>query len=370
MKNQQTFTKIKQVWFLLVLIIILVGCTPKQEIKAVKSKFVKLFEIEDIVTSEIRTFPGKVVESKKANLAFRISAPIEKILVEEGEYVKSGQVIATLDSRDYQLQLEAAKAQYEQITSEVARIKTLYKKGNISENDYEKAESGLKLIQAKYQSAQNALKDIKLVAPYSGFIQEIYFQTGEIVKAGLPVITLIGDENFQIECDIPAVVYSNRDKFESFSVILETNPTLNIPLELVNIKHKSNLNSLYHVYFKIEGNQQPDLRLAVGMACEVEISYALEYNEDEQIIKVPIQSIIEESEVNYVWLCTADSAGEFRVNKKQIKVVGIDESGFALISNGLEIGSNIVKAGIYGLNEGQIVKPVEEITPTNYGGLL
>ena len=46
--------------------------------------------------------------------------------------------------RDYELQYEAVKAQFEQVTKEVNRIEILYKKGNISENDYEKAISGLK----------------------------------------------------------------------------------------------------------------------------------------------------------------------------------------------------------------------------------
>lgn len=370
MKIRQAFTKIKHVVFILAVIVAIVGCTPKQEMHSIKSKYVKLFEIEDIVTSEVRAFPGKVVESKKANLAFRIAGPIEKVLVDEGEYVKSGQVVALLDSRDYQLQFEATKAQYEQVVNEVARIETLYNKGNISDNDYEKATSGLQMITAKYQNAQNSLQDVSLRAPYSGFIQEIFFQSGEIVKAGLPVVTLIGDQDFQIECDIPALVYSNRDKFESFAVRLETDPDVRVPLDLINIKHKSNLNSLYRVYFKIRDDKKADISTASGMDCEVEISYAIDYEEDKQVIKVPIQSIIEESSVNYVWLCEADSEGQQRVNKKQISVIGIDESGFALISDGLHIGSNIVKAGVYHLKEGQVVKPVEEITPTNYGGLL
>ena len=359
-----------QILLLIVVMITLLGCKKKSELEAIKSKYVRLYEIEEIVTSQVRTFPGKVVEAKKANLSFRIAAPIDQILVSEGEYVKTGQVLAKLDTRDYDLQLEATKAQYEQVSSEVARIETLYAKGNISDNDYEKAKSGLKMITAKYQNAQNSLADIELKAPYSGFIQDIYFQAGEIVSAGLPIITLISDQDFQIECDIPAIVYANRDKFESFTVALETSPAVKVPLSLVNIKHKSNLNSLYHVYFKLSDNRQSELRLASGMDCELEISYGLDNADKQQVVKVPVQAIVEESGVNYVWLCEVDAEGQHRVKKREIEVIGIDESGFALIKDGLDVSCKIVKAGVYDLQEGQVVNLVDEIAPTNYGGLL
>lgn len=364
--NKRLITKI----VIVMIMLIIMGCNNKSDLASVKSKLVKLYEIEDITTTEVRSFAGTVVEGKRADLSFRIAAPIEEILVEEGEYVKSGQVVAELDSRDYTLQYEAVKAQFEQITKEVNRIEILYNKGNISDNDYEKAKSGLKQITAKYESVENSLADIELKAPYSGFIQDIFFDVGEIVKAGLPVISLISDKDFQIECEIPALVYVNRDKFSSFTVTLETSPDRKIPLELSNIKHKSNLNSLYGVYFDIKSNGKLDHRLAVGMDCEVEITYEIESSEEERIIKVPIESIVQESDESFVWLCNENTEGKYIVNKRVINIVGIDESGLVMISDGLKAGDKIVKAGVNELIDKQEVEPVKAIAPTNYGGLL
>ncbi len=355
---------------LLLLGLSLVSCAKEGNEISVKSKLVKLYEIEDITRTEVRSFAGKVVEGKKANLSFRIAAPIEQILVEEGEYIKSGQVLARLDMRDYQLQYEAIKAQFDQISNEVSRIEILYHKGNISENDYEKAKSSLSQITAKYESVQNSLNDIELSAPYSGFIQDIFFDQGEIVKVGLPVITLISDKDFQIQCDIPASVYVNRDKFSSYSVTLETATNKKIPLELLNIKHKSNLNSLYRVYFKIPSNADNSPKMAVGMDCQVEITYELETNYEERIIKVPMESIIQTEKESFVWLCTQDSEGKNYVNKRIIKIIGIDDRGLVMISDGLQAGDKVIKAGVHDLKDKDEVEPVKEITPTNYGGLL
>lgn len=366
-KNKMTITKII---LITMVAITLLGCKVKNEETNGKSKLVKLHEIEEFTSTEVRSFAGRVIEGKRANLSFRITAPIERIFVEEGEYVKSGQIIAKLDSRDYQLQYEAVKAQFDQITNEVKRIETLYNKGNISVNDYEKAKSGLSQITAKYESMQNSLTDIELKSPYSGFIQDIFFQQGEIVKAGLPIISIISDKDFQVQCDIPALVYINRDKFSSYTVTLETNPNNKIALELLNIKHKSNLNSLYSVYFKMINNKYIDRRLAVGMDCEIEITYELEIGDDEKVIKVPIESIVQNSDESYVWYCSTDSSGKMIVNKRIVQLRGIDDSGFVLVSDGLKVGDKIVKAGVHDLIDKQEVQEVKEITPTNYGGLL
>lgn len=348
----------------------ILACEKESEYRDITSKLVKLYEIEDITTTEVRSFAGTVVEGKQANLSFRISAPIERVFVEEGEYVELGQVLASLDDRDYQLQYEAVKAQFEQITNEVQRIEVLYKKGNISDNDYEKAQSGLSQITAKYESMQNSLNDIELTAPYSGFVHDIFFERGELVKAGLPIISMISDKDFQIQCDIPAIVYINRDKFSSYSVTLETDPGNKIPLELINIKHKSNLNSLYRVYFKINDEVSHNKKMAVGMDCEIEITYELETNEEERVIKVPLESIVQESDKSFVWICTQNSEGKYHVEKRIVKIIGIDDSGLVMISDGLQAGDKIIKAGVHDLKDKQEVKPVKEVTPTNYGGLL
>lgn len=347
----------------------LLACQTKVDINNVKSKLVKVYTIEEVTTSEERSFAGTVIEGKKANLSFRISAPIERIYVEEGEYVEQGQLLAKLDARDYQLQYTAVQAQFEQISSEVARIETLYKKGNVAINDYEKAQAGLKQITAKYESVQNSLNDIKLLAPYSGFIQDIYFQQSEIIKAGLPVISLISNKDFQIQCDIPAIVYANKDKFSSYSVTLETNPEEEIPLQLDNIKHKANLNSLYRVFFNIQNQSSKSPKMAVGMDCQVKIVYELETSDQENIVKVPMESIVQsERYSSFVWLLNTHDRYGYIVNKRPVKIIGIDESGLVMISDGLKAGDRIIKAGVHSLAENQQVEPLKENSPLRHGG--
>ncbi|MDR1356481.1 MAG: efflux RND transporter periplasmic adaptor subunit, partial [Tannerellaceae bacterium] len=161
------------------------------------------------------TFPGKVKAASDVNLAFRISGPIAKVYVEAGHYVRKGQVLAEMDSRDYALQLDATEAEYKQIRAEAERIMALYEKNGVTPNDYDKAVYGLKQITAKYEAHRNALADVRLCAPFDGYVQKCLFEANETVAAGTPVISMISDGLPEVEIFIPSSCFIRRDSFDS-----------------------------------------------------------------------------------------------------------------------------------------------------------
>ncbi len=62
------------------------------------------------------------------NAAFKTAGQIAQINVKEGEYVREGQLIASLDDADYKLGVEALQIQHDQVSDEVSRVRELYKK--------------------------------------------------------------------------------------------------------------------------------------------------------------------------------------------------------------------------------------------------
>ena len=74
------------------------------------------------------TYPGIVQEMHTINVAFKTAGQIAQINVKEGEYVREGQLIASLDDADYKLGVEALQIQHDQVSDEVSRVRELYKK--------------------------------------------------------------------------------------------------------------------------------------------------------------------------------------------------------------------------------------------------
>ncbi len=308
---------------------------------------------------ESSLFPGKVVAATDVNLGFRVAGIIDEICAEDGRYVREGDVIARLDSRDYALQLSATEAEYDAIKSEVDRVVALYADQSVSANDYDKATNGLKAITAKLEAHKNALADTELRAPFNGYIQKSNFGRGEAVAAGTPVISIISDTAPQIIIDIPAANYLKHSRFMSAAASIDIFAGVNFPLIFNGITPKANLNQLYKVTFTLDtsGGVVP----SAGMSAMVELRYSVE--SDESVI-IPFSAIVERASQSSVWVVSNNI-----VQSRKVKVSEIKSDGRAVISDGLQAGESVVVAGVNSLKEGQRVSILEEASASNIGGI-
>jgi len=131
-------------------------------------------------------------------LAFRVGGQIIERYVDVGDQVKVGQVLAKLDVKDAQLQLNAAKAQLESAQSaakiaadERQRFKQLLPMNAVSrsqydavDNQYKSAMSALKQAQSNYQVTSNQTGYNQLIANKNGVITARNIEVGQVVAAG------------------------------------------------------------------------------------------------------------------------------------------------------------------------------------------
>ncbi|MCS2873858.1 efflux RND transporter periplasmic adaptor subunit [Bacteroides thetaiotaomicron] len=318
-----------------------------------------------IVHGEEKTtsFPGKVKAASEIDLAFRINGPITKINVTEGQFVRKGEVIAEMDSRDYYIQLSATEAEYKQVKSEAERIIQLYEKQSVSDNDYDKAVSGLRQVTAKYEAHKNALSDTKLIAPFDGYIQKRYFNKAEVISAGMPVFSMISTEVPEVEINIPASEYIRKEKFESFYCHFDTYPDKMFPLELISVNQKANLNQLYTVRFRLKttNNQQMP---SPGMSSMVTIKFKPESSD---LVSIPLAAVFEQNGKQTVWIYNDEQK---TVQARTIRMSEIPNNGTVIVSEGISPGEKVISAGVYSLIDGCEVKLLPEVSSTNIGGIL
>ena len=128
--------------------------------RAREAKGHQTVKIDTVVSADKQTFlqfPGKVKAAQDISLAFRVSGTISKIHVKDGARVQEGQLLAELDPTDYQVQLDATEAEYQQIKAEAERVMALYKDNGTTPNANDKAVYGLKQITAKYKHHKDQL---------------------------------------------------------------------------------------------------------------------------------------------------------------------------------------------------------------------
>ena len=331
--------------------------TDKKSVVMVKTEVVKPYR------SELKiTYPGRIRAAEDVDLSFRVAGPIVRIPVDAGGFVKKGALVAEIDPRDYALQLSATEAEYKQIKSEAERVIELYNRKSVPVNDYDKAVSGLQQISAKYSSHQNALKDTRLLAPFDGYVQKKYFEVGETVGAGMPVLSMINTQYFEVVIDIPSSDYVRQHSFRDFSCVADVYPGKSFPLELMDVTKKANLNQLYGMRLRLK--PEAGYNLAAGMSVNVTIDYD---PGEQSMTEIPLSALMEKDGKASVWVYLPS---EKRVKSRDVKVRQILKDGSVVLDAGLEKGEIVVSAGVHKLKEGMQVELLKSVSKTNVGGLL
>jgi RND family efflux transporter MFP subunit len=175
------------------------------------SRPVKVFLVEGGEVDAVRSFPGKVNASQRAELAFRVSGKLQELLVKEGDLVEEGQVLARLDPADYKLVLEDRQARFDNSDRNYKRAQELVADGNISRLDFDRMEAEYRSATAALSQARKDLEYTVLAAPFRGRIAERDVENFEEVLAKQTVMWLQNIDQLDIVINLPeSVVRSVR----------------------------------------------------------------------------------------------------------------------------------------------------------------
>ena len=348
----------------LILLALFSGCSGNRSQDTSCVRTVKTICVESAGTSSSSAYPGTVREANSINVGFKTPGQIETINVKEGDYVHSGQLLASLDDNDYRLGVEALQIQYDQLSAEVSRLKELYAKKSISVNDYEKARAGLAQLGVQLQINKNKLAYTKLYAPVSGYIIDVNFAPSEMVDAGTPLFVMRDVSVMEVEVDIPASDYHERGAFRSF--FCRSSQGDIAPLALVSIAPKADGNQLYRMTLRYSGTKNVmSTSFLPGTNVEVVINREDSTLSMEPMLVLPTAAVRYDGTQAYVWTVSGDST----LLRRDICVSASGDAG-KLNVGGIGQGTEVVCAGAATLSQGEKVRIMGHQPESNVGGLL
>ena len=125
-----------------------------------------------------------VLEAKEeAFVVPRASGIIDQILVEEGDYVEKGQVLAQIEPQRYHLNLDRAKADLVGIEKELAKVNKVYSQKLVSDDTFDKLNAQYQSAKATLALAELDLTEATITAPISGFIAERNAKVGNLTES-------------------------------------------------------------------------------------------------------------------------------------------------------------------------------------------
>lgn len=358
---------------LLLVLSVMAGCGNAQEVaKPEPARPVRAFTTNGATTLDSRTYPGKVKASQEASLAFRLSGEVVELEVNEGDYVRKGQLIAMLDQRDYraavadyEAQLVGARSALREAKLNFERTSTLLQKKIVPQSAFDTAQSNYETSRARMLSLEQTLRRAKLnlqytelVAPFNGVVAKKYISNHEFVQAQEFIIDLEDLSSLDIVVDVPESVWVRMVSKEAREVTcsvarFESLPDKTFPLRLKEYQTNADPGTqTYEVTLTIDDAEESGVY--PGMTAE--ISGELLDQSVGQSVSVPFKAIFGSAQgKKSVWILNENDT----VSEREVEIGRISDSGMTLVTSGLTPGETLVVSGVNYLHEGQKVTVLE-----------
>jgi len=233
--------------------------------------------------AEVLTLSGSVISDNQKMITSRFMGFVTSVNVSEGEKVKRGQVLYTIDSREIdsakrqaELSLQMYENQYTNVKINLERHKRLLEKDMVSKYEVENlelAEKNLRdminIAKARLQEVQNQYKYLIIKAPNDGVVVAKNIKVGEMAMPGMPAIILSDLSNLKILAEISE---SNLDSIAYGKKVLVKIPSIGFKtIGKVSAIIPSS-NPMTHTFkIKISFNKNNNKKIFPGMYATVDI---------------------------------------------------------------------------------------------------
>lgn len=304
------------------------------------------------------TYSGEVRGRNESELAFQVGGRIIKRNVELGSVVKPGMVLMQLDPKDVQqtaltteAQIASAEAQLKLAQKNLKRYAQLYQQKLVSQAVYdqyktaaETAEATVQQVKSQYADNKHKVAYCNLVANSAGVVASIVTEVGQVVSSGDTVMTLVQDNEKEVEINLPENRVEDIQRAPQLTVVFWALPEVSVTGIVREIAPMADANSrTYKVRISLKN---PPEEIKLGMTAEVRITDA----GNQVAAYIPISAVYQTGETPAVWVVTNDV-----VNRRPVKI-GMFGDNQVEVLDGLKGGEVIVIAGVHKLMEGQKVR--------------
>jgi membrane fusion protein (multidrug efflux system) len=284
-----------------------------------------------------------VLEAKEeAFVVGRASGIIEHIMVEEGDYVEKGQILAKLEPQRYELNLRRAQADMTGIEKELAKINKVYHQKLVSDDTYDKITAQYESAKATLALAQLDLKEATIVAPISGYIAERNAKVGNLTES------FQRERMFHIvqQKELYGIVYLPEKELSK----VHKNQKASLIITALNVERISPVIDSTTGTFKVTLRvPNEDKKLMAGMFTQV----SLNYNTRDNATLLPKKAMLALDDTINVFV--VDDTGI--ANKVAIKT-GYQEGDFVEVVEGLSGNERVVITGHQNLKDKALVNVV------------
>jgi len=307
---------------------------------------------------------GTILSPRRSNVAPQESGLVQRIAVDEGDRVESGDILLELDTEMMQLELErlqARQAEAQLLFKDTRRLadegRRLIGERNISQSEYEsrlanEAAAEQRLLQSRVEvrMQQVRLQRAILRAPFAGVVAAKMTEVGEWLAAGSPAFNLAQLDPLRVQARIPERYFGEVGAGTAVRITLDAWPGQNMEAHIDSIIAVSDADT--RSFMARMDVPNPEARMAPGMSAQLVLRLGDETSKP--VLQVPADAIVRRADGNaLVWVVNDGVARPVTVT------VGRRSGDHVEVhAAGLEAGDPVVTLGNESLREGQAVAAV------------
>ena len=320
---------------------------------------VRTVAVEPAAPEVLRTFHGVTQASDAAALAFPQGGRLTTVVVEVGQQLAAGDVIATLDDQPLRNAVQGAVAQVDELTAQRAQVErdlnraqSLLQSELGTEAAVEQNQAALQRLDAAIAGARTQLQEARrmerettLRAPWAGTVTDVMLQAGEVAAPGAPVIMLSGQTGLEVRFDVPENVVSQLRDEQPVAVSF---PMAGIPEIAARMTRVTRANSvtggLFAVTVVLPIETPPEL--IAGMRAQVNLTLDAPGGS-----QVPVAAVVSPTgEHAQVWVVRDNVAHAVLV--EPLRMIG----DRVVVHGEFLPGDEVIEAGVHRVAEGMTVR--------------
>lgn len=314
---------------------------------------VRVMSVAQETVSEAVTASGLVASDSEARLSFKTGGVIDRIYVDEGDYVKKGQLLAKLNLTEIQAQVRQAEENVEKAKRDLQRAENLYQDSVATLEQVQNARTQLTVAEEQLEIAEFNLSYSEIRAPMSGKILQKMMNEGELTNSGNPVFMMFSSapSAWMVQAGVTDRDFVRLRVGDRVSIEFDAYPGQLFAGRVSELPENSDQNSgLYPIEVKFDTQGK---KFTYGMFATVRLD-ALGGG---TYLAVPIDAIVE-GNGSEAFVFVPDSN---RARKIPVRIASI-RNDQAMIASGLTEGQQIITDGSAYLTDDVTIKIMDQPT--------
>lgn len=338
----------------IILIAIVTACTNNTTAKPEEQpdRVVRVAKVVASANESYLDISGTVRLKREVSLSFNTGGRIAEISVRDGDFVRSGQVLARLDRTSLRAATASAEAQAANAEADYERLKTLHAEGWVTRAQFESARARAISNRASAEQAKFDYRTGVIVATGPGVILRRQAELGQVVAAGVPVV-ILGDLKTGFVLQLP-IAESDVADLQPNQLALVTLPTIAAEPFGAVVSEISARSDDSTGTFRVELKLPPMSGLRSGLLGTARLlltNQSLRVN----AVSIPAAAVFgARADEGFVYVVNQQTK---RLHRRMVEIGSLDNS-MLTVKSGLSPGENVVVSGVERLRDGMTVQQV------------